>query len=92
MIGGQKQSVILEMLWLAYHNPEIDQRTGEIKLMRCPEEYGKKWRPKQQKPGLQEQKKEEKQEKEKKKQEEKELKKKKERKKKENQRRKEQQR
>ena len=24
MIGGQKWSVILKMLWLAYHNPEID--------------------------------------------------------------------
>ena len=33
------------MLWLARHNPEIDWRTGEVKMMRCPEEYGKQWRP-----------------------------------------------
>ena len=45
MIGGQKWTVILEMPWLARHNPEIDWRTGEVKMMRCPEEYGKQWRP-----------------------------------------------
>jgi len=28
-IGGQKCSVILGMLWLAHHNPEIDWRTEE---------------------------------------------------------------
>jgi len=41
--------VILGMLWLICHNSEIDWRTGEIKIIRCPEEYGKQWRPKQEK-------------------------------------------
>ena len=45
MIGGQKWTVILGMLWLAHHNPEINWRTGEVKMMRCPEECGKQWRP-----------------------------------------------
>ena len=45
MIGGQKWSVILGMPWLARHNPEIDWRTGEVKMMRHPEECGKQWRP-----------------------------------------------
>ena len=45
MIGGQKWTVILGMLWLACHNPEIDWRTGEMKMTRCPEECGKQWRP-----------------------------------------------
>ena len=34
VIGGQKWTVILGMLWLAHHNPEIDWRTGEVKMMR----------------------------------------------------------
>ena len=41
VIGGQKWTVILEMPWLAHHNSEIDWRTGEVKMTRCPEEYGK---------------------------------------------------
>ena len=41
VIEGQKWMVILGMLWLACHNPEIDWRTGEVKMTRCPEEYGK---------------------------------------------------
>ena len=41
IIGGQKWKIILGMPWLAHHNPEIDWKTGEIKMMRCPEEYGK---------------------------------------------------
>jgi len=41
MIRGQKWTVILGMLWLACHNPEIDWRTGKVKMMRCPEECGK---------------------------------------------------
>ena len=45
VIGGQKWTVILGMPWLAYHNLEIDWRMGEVKMMRCPEEYGKQWRP-----------------------------------------------
>jgi len=39
------------MLWLAFHNPEIDWRTGEVKMMRCPEECGKQWRSVQEKLG-----------------------------------------
>ena len=38
IIGGQKRMVILGMLWLAHHNPEIDWRMGEVKMTRCPEE------------------------------------------------------
>ena len=41
VIGGQKWMVILEMLWLACHNLEIDWRTGEVKMTRCLEECGK---------------------------------------------------
>jgi len=33
VIGEQKWSVILGMLWLAHHNPEIDWRIGEVKIM-----------------------------------------------------------
>ena len=51
VIRGQKWSIILEMPWLAYHNPEIDWKMGEVKMMRCPEECGKQWRPKQKKLG-----------------------------------------
>ena len=59
VIGGQKWMVILGMPWLAHHNPEIDWRTGEVKMTRCPEECGKQWRPKQGKSGWQKQKEEE---------------------------------
>jgi len=31
-----KTELILEMLWLAAHNPEIDWEKGEVKMMRCP--------------------------------------------------------
>ena len=41
VIGEQKWTVILWILWLACHNPEIDWRTGEIKITRCPEECRK---------------------------------------------------
>ena len=51
VIGGQKWTVILEMPWLACHNPEIDWRTGKVEMTRCPEKCGKQWRPKQRKPG-----------------------------------------
>ena len=40
VIGGQKWEVILGMPWLARHNPEIDWKTGEVKMTRCPEECG----------------------------------------------------
>jgi len=59
VIGGQKWSVILGMPWLACHNPEIAWRTGEVKMMRCPEECGKQWRPVQGKSGWEKQKEEE---------------------------------
>ena len=51
VIGGQKWSVILGILWLAHYNPEIDWRIGEVKMMRCLEECGKQWRVKQGKLG-----------------------------------------
>ena len=51
VIGGQKWMVILGMPWLAYHNLEIDWKTGEVKMTRCLEECGKQWRPKQEKSG-----------------------------------------
>jgi len=41
VIRGQKWTVVLGIPWLACHNPEIDWRTGEVKMMRCPEECGK---------------------------------------------------
>ena len=59
VIGGQKWSVILGILWLACHNPEIDWKTGEVKMTRCPEECGKQWRFMQGKSGWEKQKEEE---------------------------------
>jgi len=51
-IRGQKWGVILDMPWLAHHNPEIDWRIGKVQMIRCPEECGKKWRiGRQTKPG-----------------------------------------
>ena len=41
VIGEQKWMVILEIPWLAWHNPEIDWKMREVKMMRCPEECGK---------------------------------------------------
>ena len=32
------------MPWLGHHNLEIDWKTGEVKMMRYPDECGKKWR------------------------------------------------
>jgi len=51
IIEGQKWMVILEMPWLAHHNPEITWSTGEVKMTGCPEECGKQWRPVQGKSG-----------------------------------------
>ena len=76
VIGEQKWNIILGIPWLACHNPEIDWRIGEVKMMRCPEECRRQWRPKQEKSGWQKQKEEEKKEKERKQQEEKEIEKK----------------
>jgi len=40
------------MSWLRHHNPEIDWKTGEVKMTRCPDECGKKWKTgRQMKPG-----------------------------------------
>ena len=47
------------MPWLAHYNPEIDWRTGEVKMTRCPEECRKQWRLVQGKLGWEKQKKEE---------------------------------
>ena len=69
VIEGQKQSVILGILWLAYYNSEIDWRTGEVKMMRCSKECEKQQRPKQRKSRQQKQNKEEKRKEEEKKQE-----------------------
>ena len=44
VIRGQKWTVILEMPWLACHNSKIDWKTGEVKMMRCPDKCGKLWR------------------------------------------------
>jgi len=41
VIEEQKWSVILGILWLAYHNLEIDWKTEEVKMMRCLEKYEK---------------------------------------------------
>ena len=51
VIREQKWLVILGMPWLACHNPEIDWRTEEVKMTRCPEECEKQWRPVQGKSG-----------------------------------------
>jgi len=59
VIGGQKWGVILGMPWLERHNPEIDWKTGEVKMTRCLEECGKQWRPVQKKSGWEKQKEEE---------------------------------
>ena len=59
VIGEQKWTVILGMPWLAHYNSEIDWRTGEVKMMRCPEECGKQWRLVQGKLGWEKQKEEE---------------------------------
>ena len=59
VIGEQKWTVILGMPQLACHNPEIDWKIGEVKMMRCLEECGKQWRPVQGKSGWEKQKEEE---------------------------------
>ena len=59
VIGGQKWGVILGMPWLERHNPEIDWKTGEVKMTRCPEECRRQWRPVQGKSGWEKQKEEE---------------------------------
>ena len=65
------------MSQLACYNPEIDQRTSEVKMMRCPEECEKQYMPKQEKLGQKKEKQKEKKEEKEKKQEMKKQKKKK---------------
>ena len=43
--------MILGMSWLTYHNSEINWKTGEVKIMRCPDKCEKQWETKQTKPG-----------------------------------------
>ena len=74
VIGGQKWEVILGMPWLAHYNSEIDWKTEEVKMTRCPEECGRQWRPVQGKLGWEKQKEEEAKEKAERKREEKEKK------------------
>ena len=38
----EKTELILGMPWLAAHNPEIDWKKGEVKMMHCPPICGKK--------------------------------------------------
>ena len=51
VIEEQKQSIILEIPWLAYHNPKINWRTKVVRMMRCLEECKKQQRLKQRKLG-----------------------------------------
>jgi len=37
-----KIEVILNILWLVAHNPEIDWEKGEVKMIRCPPIYRKR--------------------------------------------------
>jgi len=46
VIDGQKWSIILKILWLAYHNSEIDWKIREVKMMRRSEECEKQWKSK----------------------------------------------
>ena len=41
VIREQEWNVILKILWLAYYDPEIDWRTGKVKITGCLEEYVK---------------------------------------------------
>ena len=38
----EKTEVILGMLWLVAHNPEIDWEKGEVEMTRCPPICGKR--------------------------------------------------
>ena len=51
------------MPWLACHNPEIDWKTGEVKMTRCLDECRKQWRLVQGKSGWEKQEEEERKEK-----------------------------
>jgi hypothetical protein len=36
IIGLGKQDVILGLTWLRKHNPEVNWKSGEVKMSRCP--------------------------------------------------------
>ena len=38
----RRTDIILDILQLQVHNPKIDQKTGEVKMIRCPPIYGRK--------------------------------------------------
>jgi len=42
MCNLEKTELILGMLWLAAHNPEIDWEKGEVKMTRCPPICGRR--------------------------------------------------
>ena len=44
VVGEKKQNVILEIPQLTRYNPEINQKIGEVNIMRCTEEYSKQQR------------------------------------------------
>ena len=44
-----KTDIILGMTWLQAHNPEINWKTGEVKMTRCPPLYGRNTRLKEEK-------------------------------------------
>ena len=56
VIEKQKQSIILEILWLVCHNPEINWKTRKVKITRCSDECEKQQKAKQIKPRWQKQK------------------------------------
>ena len=59
VIGSQKWSVILRILWLTYYNSEIDWKKSKVKMTRYLEEYKKQQKLKQGKLEQQKQKKKE---------------------------------
>ena len=46
VIEEQKWNIILEVLQLVCHNPEIYWKTREVKIMRCLDECEKQWKTK----------------------------------------------
>jgi len=42
MCNLEKIELILGMLWLAVHNPEIDWEKGKVKIICCPPIYGRR--------------------------------------------------
>ena len=52
VIRGQKQNVILDILWLVYYNSEINWKIREVRMMKCPKKCRRQWKAVQKKPGL----------------------------------------